>query len=127
QYQRDYGLDAYERFVNDYPEYKDLAISLSANTTGVQATIPAWETAITYRDEIARNPEFGWAFAGANNLIGEFDPNVYTLQRGSRIGQGTNETWRTSRDPMEAIRRAAVQDGWNQYWAMSSALNDVLR
>jgi hypothetical protein len=127
QYQRDYGLDAYERFVNDYPEYKDLAISLSANTTGVQATIPAWETAITYRDEIARNPEFGWAFAGANNLIGEFDPNVYTLQRGSRIGQGTNETWRTSRDPMEAIRRAAVQKGWNQYWAMSSALNDVLR
>ncbi|PVU81317.1 hypothetical protein DDP54_15560 (plasmid) [Cellulomonas sp. WB94] len=126
-YQSKYGMDAYERFATDYPEYTELAISLSANETGVNATVPAWESVQPYRKAMAREPEFGWAFAGANNLIGQFDPNVYTMERGSQIGPGTTKTFRSSRDPQEAITQNAVQSGWREYAKATSMIDSAAK
>jgi hypothetical protein len=128
-YQSKYGMNAYERFAADYPDYTELAISLSVNETGVNATLPAWESVQPYRKAMARpgGAEFGWAFAGANNLVGQFDSNVYTLERGSQIDPSTTKTFRSSRDPQEAILQNAVQDGWREYAKATSIVESAAK
>ena len=114
RYQRDHGIDAYDTLARDYPEYTEMAISLSVNETGIQATEEAWRAVQPYRKEIDRNPEYGWAFAGADNLLGEFSEGVYTAQRGQAIG-ASGVTFRSNKSAAEAIKDNALRRGWADY------------
>jgi hypothetical protein len=76
---------------------------------------------------MARNPQFGWALAGASNLVGGFDSNVYTLERGTAIGPGTTQTFRSSQNPLDAVKQNNVQDGWNEYWKAKDTLDAALQ
>jgi hypothetical protein len=117
-YQSKYGNNWENQFYHDFPQYFDLAVSLSANPSGINSTVPAYDEAQKYKKQIANNPSMGWFFVGADNLNGQFDPNVYTAQQASGL--------RTRKTPQEAIADIQAQKGWQLYDQMSIKIGDAL-
>ncbi|NTW41311.1 MAG: hypothetical protein HGA44_15795, partial [Cellulomonadaceae bacterium] len=114
RYQREYAGDAKQKFYDDHPDYFEATISLSENETGITATDESWRAAEKYSAEIKANPEYGWMFVGAENMVPGFDAGVYTAQKA--LGQ------RTTKDPGEALRDMEIQRGWLRYQRVAGAL-----
>lgn len=123
RYIEEFGADAEDRFREDYPDYFDMTISLSLNETGVRASDAAMDEVKKYRDLVAQTPEYGWAFAGAANLGGEFSQGAYQQQKRQQIGVGTSKTWRTIKDPGDAYNEVQVSKGWAEWNKFSTELN----
>lgn len=123
RYIEEYGSDAEDRFREDYPDYFDMTISLSLNETGVRASDAAMDEVKKYRDLVAQTPEYGWAFAGAANLGGEFSQGAYQQQKRQQIGVGTSKTWRTIKDPGDAYNEVQVSKGWSDWNKFQTMLN----
>lgn len=127
RYRREYGQDADEKFATDYPDYFDMAISLSVNETGLQATDESWGAIQAYRSDMAQHPEYGWFWAGAANAAGgEFNQGVYQAQLRQEIGPGTNTHFRSRKDPLQAARDANVASGWRQFQQVNTQLRLAL-
>lgn len=126
RYIEEYGKDAEDKFREDYPDYFDMTISLSLNETGVRASDAAMDEVKKYRNQVAQTPEYGWAFAGAANLGGEFSQGAYQQQKRQTIGVGTSKTWRTIKDPGEAYNEVQVSKGWNDWNKFQTMLNLAL-
>jgi hypothetical protein len=111
------GMSTQEVFYDKYPDYFDLTVSLSANTTGIEASQEAWREADKpwVRRLTAADPQYGWMFVGAQNLAGDYDKNVYAAQQSGRIGYGSNTTYRGARQPAEAMRSVEAERGWIEY------------
>lgn len=125
RYRRDYGRDWQEKFYEDYPDYYEMSISLSENTTGVEATEQAYNAAQRWRPFIAENPEYGWFFVGPDNVPG-FDAGVYAAQSSLSIGLGERGTWRDRKDPGEAMQDVQAEKGWMEYRSVSTELQLAL-
>ncbi|MFF2269294.1 hypothetical protein ACFVTZ_13575 [Cellulosimicrobium cellulans] len=123
RYIEEFGADAEDRFREDYPDYFDMTISLSLNETGVRASDAAMDEVKKYRDLVAQTPEYGWAFAGAANLGGEFSQGAYQQQKRQQIGVGTSKTWRTIKDPGDAYDEVQVSKGWSDWNKFQTMLN----
>lgn len=115
RYGREFGLEADRKFREDYPNYYEMAIRLTKSNTGLNATVEAWEGVQEFRPMLAKNPEYGWALAGAANLGGEFSPGAYTAQSVQDIGFGSNVKFREPLSPTEVARQNAVSQGWLNY------------
>lgn len=109
---------AEERFEETYPEYFEMTMSLSANETGLHATDETWESTRRYQNEIKRNPQWGWFWAGAENLGGGFSQGVYAAQM--REGQ------RRRMDPVEATSKAAAEHGWREYHKVQAMIDEEM-
>lgn len=103
-----------DKFFEDFPEYFELSMSLSVNNTGITASVKAHDATKKYRRFIAKDPELGWMFVGADN-VGDFHQGVYTWQRGTAIGYGQQETFRGKASPAESIAGIRAEKGWIQY------------
>lgn len=114
RYQREFGPKARDRFYEGYPDYFEMAISLSANEAGITATDESWADTAKYMGEIKANPQFGWMWVGAANLSPGFDQGVYTAQRFTGL--------RGSKDPGEAFNELQVNKGWYDYQKVAGAL-----
>lgn len=126
RYSREFGVDAAERFRADYPEYYEMAIRLTKTNTGLNATVEAWEGVQEFRPMLARNPEYGWALAGAANVGGEFSQGVYSAQMVQAIGHGSTKPFRESLDPIELAKRNAAEEGWQEYRTAMTELRMAL-
>lgn len=111
------GMSPQEVFYDKYPDYFDLTVSLSANTTGIEASQEAWRESDKpwVRRLTAADPKYGWMFVGAQNLVGDYDKNVYAAQKGEQVGYGSTETFRGARQPAEAMRSVEAERGWIEY------------
>ena len=110
-----------EDFYDDFPGYFEMSATLSVNETGLQATNEAFDAAKKYRKQIKENPKLGWFFAGADNLTGEFNPNVNTYQRSTEAGKGLN--YRSTKDPSQAVADVQEQKGWIEYNKAATYIN----
>lgn len=107
-----------DRFEEAYPEYFEMTVSLSADETGLRATDETWEASRRYQNEIERNPQWGWFWAGAENLAEGWSQGVYAAQM--RKGH------RRRKDPVEAARDANVQRGWRDYHKARAMVEDKM-
>lgn len=114
RYQRTYGGDARDRFYQDYPDYFEASISLSANDSGITATDQSWQEASKYRAQIKANEKFGWMFVGAANLAPGFNPGVYTAEKARGL--------RSTKDPVAAFDDLQVSKGWHDFQAVAGAV-----
>lgn len=124
--QREHGAAADDVFRQEYPEYYAMAINLTKNNTGINATVPAWEAATEYRHLIKKQEEYGWAVVGGANVGGEFSDGVYEAMFTQDIAPGSNKTWRESQDPAEVLNREQVEQGWADYRAAMIKLDTAL-
>lgn len=111
-----------QKFYDEHPEYFELSISLSANETGIQATVPAFDAARENSKLIAENPKFGWLYVGSQN-VGEFNSGVYQYQKSNSVGGGSAKTFRGYKDPQEAISQLEAERGWMEFNKVQTAIN----
>lgn len=123
RYIEQYGNEAQDKFLADYPDYFDMTISLSLNEAGIRASDAAMGEATKYRKWIATKPEYGWAYAGATNLGGEFSQGSYAQQKRQVIGPGTDKTFRSTKDPTSAYDDVQVSKGWAEWNKFTTAQN----
>jgi hypothetical protein len=107
-------------FVNDFPKFYEMSISLSANETGIQATNAAQDATIKYRNDIRKNPELGWMFVGPSNA-GPFSGGVYDWQATHQAGLGQN--FRGKKDPTQAVNDVQAEAGWVKWNSFKTAVN----
>lgn len=115
--------DALTRFRHDFPQYFDLAISISTNNTGIVASEKAVISARKMQKIISQAPEFGWMFVGPDNAYG-FSEAAHTWEVGTEVQPGL--TYRSYQSPIEALAKAEVQNGWGRYSAARTKLNMAL-
>lgn len=118
------GMDLFRK---EYPEYFDLTLSQSVSETGLAPTVEAWSAIQKYRAEIALDPEFGWFYAGAENLTGGFNQAVYAAQMSQQIDPTvSDETFRRVPGPGEHYSRIEVTRGWDEYNRIMTKVNLAL-
>lgn len=127
RFRREYGPNADEMFRQEYPDYYDMNISTSVSESGINPTLEAWAEADKYRRQIARAPEFGWFYAGAENLTGGFNQAIYSAQMAQPIDPSVGETtFRSRLDPLDAVTRSRVSEGWREYHQFMEKVNLAL-
>jgi hypothetical protein len=131
QYRQDVSTLGYEaghkKFLEDYPDYLALTVSLSKNTTGLQAND---ETAVQikkYRETMASTPDKAWFWAGAASLAPGFNSAVYGNEMTQSIGNATNWSFRTKKDPHEVATDIAVADGWQKFTAFNTQIQTKMK
>lgn len=120
EYRNKYGVSWQEKYYEDFPQYFEMSISLSANETGIQATEQAWDATQKWRAPISRNPKLGWFFVGADNL-GTFNSGVYDWQSATEAGMG--KKFRGKKDPNQALHDIEVERGWIQWNKFKTAVD----
>lgn len=116
--------DALSRFRHDFPQYFDLAVSISTNNTGIVASDKAVGSARKLQREISQNPDFGWMFVGPDNAYG-FSDAAHTWELGQETTPG-GPTYRSYKDPVESLKDAEVQNGWKRFTTARTKLNLIL-
>lgn len=130
QYGEQYGLQADEKFLNDYPEFFSFALSLSKNRTGVDATMTDVSNAQRYSDLIAEVKDDNRALVGLITRGSDkaaFSPTAYWWQEVTAISPGTAEKFRGAVDPKEAIARNQAREGWVKFRKIQAYIDLSLR
>lgn len=119
KYRNKHGLQWQEKFYEDFPQFYELSISLSANNTGIVASEEAFDASKRYRKLIRENPELGWFYVGAVDET--FNPGVHTWQKTTEAGGGKN--FRSKKDPSMAMREIEAERGWIEWNKFSTAID----
>lgn len=115
QYSDIYGIGADAKFLSDYPEFFDFAMSLSKNPTGSRATIEDVTNAKKYAGLIADVSGDDASLVGLitrGSGSGKYNPVAYWWQEQTSISPGTPEKFRGKITPQEASRQNAARRGW---------------
>lgn len=118
------GANWEDKFFQDFPQYGEMAISLSANNTGIVASNAAMPAIKKYRKDIAADPKMGWMYVGAANS-GDFSNGVYDWQLSNSAGQGQN--FRSKKDPTQALNELEAARGWDQWNSVNTAISNELK
>lgn len=120
-----YTGDWLQDFNNDFPGFGEMAYSLSANNTGINAYDSAYDASKKYRQDIAKDPSLGWLFVGPANAGKKFSNGVYDWQMTNTAGGGKN--FRGKKDPLTAITDLQAEQGWQQWNAFNTGINLELK
>ncbi len=120
EYQRSYpGLgEADAKFLQDYPEFFDFAVSLSSNKTGALATQGTYANTKKYGDLVSSVYKDDPSLVGliTNNPTGnDFSQAVYDWQYSTSVGPGTADTFRGNANAQDAEKQNQVKLGWIKY------------
>jgi hypothetical protein len=118
-----------ERFRQDFPEYFDLAVSVSSNESGLVATAKAESLRKKYAKEIrASDGQYADVIAGPDNTYGltpdtQYSDIAHDAQLSTETSPGSGKTLRSYDDPKTALATAEAQKGWADYQANRTKLN----
>jgi hypothetical protein len=102
------------QYLDDFPEYFEMSMTLTKNETGIQATDNGYDAIQKYHNVIAKNPEFGWMIAGPENT-GEFSAGVYNWMKVTSTGEGSGKNFLSRLSPDEALKKVQAEKGWIEY------------
>lgn len=130
EYRRIYGIQADEKFLQDYPEYFSFASSLSSNPTGVQSSIQAVDNLNKYSGLVADLAKIEPKLVGliVNNPQGyDFSQAAYDYLYGKKIAPGSAEKFLSSQSPAEAQKKNDAEKGWIIFNKFSDAIDNELK
>lgn len=132
KYNKEYGVDGNERFVNDYPEYFMLVDKLTDSTSGIRAD----ETAVNLVRKNGKVIEEMVASIGKDNLsvlgavFNDDDYNFSSLANSylaSNSVPGTRTKFKESGDALENSRSSIVTKGWRDWNKMIEVVTQNLK
>ena len=130
EYQREFGTNADEKFLQDYPEFFDFATSLSQNVGGVQASVDTVKAIEANQSLVADLSGIDQNLIGlvVNNPTGyDFSQAAYEWQYATPVAPGSKVTFRGTQDPIEVQKKQNAKKGWIQYRQfMSTQIEPVL-
>lgn len=101
------GKTVAEVFQEKFPQAAGLSFGLTTSKTGVQPYLKAFDSQKVYASEIAKNPAYGWFYAGTDNVGGEFSQTAFNAQ--------TNNGTRVYKTKTQIRDSAQAEDGWQTY------------
>jgi len=113
------GYTVTEAFNYLFPEAADMKWTATDNPTGITYTMQAENAARRYKDKINANPDYGWFYAGTDNMGGQYSPTANALQKGELYGP--DGVHRRTLSPDEQDRKAQAEMGWAEYQKFSTA------
>jgi len=113
------GYTVTEAFNLLFPEAADMKWTATENKTGITYTMQAENAARRYKAQIDKNPEFGWFYAGTDNMGGQFSPTANALQKGELYGP--DKLHRRTLTPDEQNREMEKELGWAEYRKFTTA------
>jgi hypothetical protein len=124
-------LSAEEAWYRDFPHYFAMTAHLSANETGINATLKAVDETKKHASLIAANPDLGWAIVGPDNQYGDSTDTRYSQGasawlKTNTVAPGSSKTYRGSVDPQVALDKAQSGEGWIIYQQGMTRLNLAL-
>jgi len=117
-YQEKFGVDASAKFLDDYPDFFDFAISFSQNKTGANPTMTAVEGSKKYSNLISKIKDDNPALIGLvvnGSSTSKFSPTAYWWQEITPISSGSKEKFRGSQAPLDAIKNNQAKEGWIRF------------
>ena len=130
EYKRVYGVNANDRFLNDYPDFFEFSTSLSNNPTSVQYSINAVQNVKKYSSLISELVNIDPKLVGlvVNDPKGyEFSQAAYDYLYNKRISPDAPTNFLSSQSPAEAQRKNEANKGWIQYNQLSKAIKQELQ
>ena len=129
EYSTKYGLQADDKFLEDFPEYFDFATTLSKNPTGSRSTMDEVQNSKRYSgliSDISQDDKslIGLVTRGSN--AAKFSPTAYWWQSETAISSGSPETFRGKQTPQEAQRANEARKGWAIYRKTMAILDNHL-
>lgn len=129
EYSTKFGLQADDKFLEDFPEYFDFATTLSKNPTGSRSTMDEVQNSKRYSSlisDISQDDKslIGLVTRGSN--AAKFSPTAYWWQSETAISPGSPETFRGKQTPQEAQRANEARKGWAIYRKTMAVLDNHL-
>jgi hypothetical protein len=129
EYSTKYGLQADDKFLEDFPEYFDFATTLSKNPTGSRSTMDEVQNSKRYSgliSDISQDDKslIGLVTRGSN--AAKFSPTAYWWQSETAISAGSPERFRGKQTPQEAQRANEARKGWAIYRKTMAILDNHL-
>lgn len=112
--------DWQQKFYQDFPGWFAMTASLTANETGIRATIKARNEAEKLLPWIQDRPEYGWAVVGPANIMAQADDQQF-----SQAALNKERQWgfRNNQSPQDAVNAALENQGWVQYQQATTLRN----
>jgi len=129
EYRRIYGINADEKFLDDFPEFFSFSASLSSNSTNIQSSVQAVSNINKYEDLVNDLSTIEPKLIGliANNFSGyEFSQSAYSYLQNKQISPGSAKKFLETQAPQDAQKRNEAEKGWIQYNKLSDALKEEL-
>lgn len=117
------------RFQRDFPQYFDMAMSVSTNGSGLVATAKVETLRHKYAKVIRANDgKYGDVIAGPDNAYGltpdtKFSSIADDAQLMTETSEGSGRTLRSYQDPTTALATAEASKGWTTYQTSRTKLN----
>ena len=128
KYQRDYGLDWFDRFVEDYGlEMVRYASSSSNSPVGVPPTKQGMEDWASNKSLIQKYPMWGDAIISPDAYTDDFSSDAYYAQFDINVGPGDDTTLRESQSATERFAVADARAGWYEFRKVDAILDVQLQ
>lgn len=126
-YQKKYGQDAMDKFMDDFGEEMiNYAISSSNSIVDIPPTKAGMEDWDQNKRLIAKFPEWGSAIISPDAYNDEFSYDAYRAQFDINLGPGDSRTLRNVSSPQARQDIADERVGWREFRKFSAALDAEL-
>lgn len=127
KYQRDYGQEWFDKFMEDYGTSVARYATSSSNTpVGIPPTSAGMEEWSQNKKLIAKYPEWGGAIISPDAYTDDFSSDAYYAQFQINLGPGDSTTLREQSSTKERFAEADARAGWYEYRKVQSILEAEL-
>jgi hypothetical protein len=127
-YQRKYGVEADQKFLDDFGVmYARYVTSSSNSPVGVPGTGKGLSEAVANKTLLAKYGEdWGSAIISPQAWQDPFSYDAYSAEFQVPVGPGSSKTLRQSNDPVERDKEADRTAGWYEYQKLNAAIQAEL-
>ena len=128
-YQKQFGINADDKFLQDYPDFFEFSASLSKNPTGIQSTEAAVANARKYPELV------GKLYSEMPQLVGfvvndpkdsQFSSAAYNWLSTNKVAADSPDTFKQAQSPIEARKKVEANKGWITFGKVQDALDAEL-
>lgn len=127
KYQREYGTEWFDKFLEDYgAEMASYATSSSNSIVDIPPTSEGMEDWSENKRLIQKYPQWGGAIISPDAYTDDFSYDSYKAQFDISLGPGDNRKLRDLSSPTERFARADERVGWAEFRQFQSAIDAEL-
>lgn len=127
-YRDKYGIDASERFYEDFgADAFAYFVESSKSNNGLAPTSGAARGYVANKKLVDKAPDLAGVLAGPFGNRGEFNDAVYQWQLENRKSPLSKKNMREIKDPADRIKDVQIDRGWIEYGKLQAAVDAELR
>ena len=128
-YQKQFGLNADDKFLKDYPDFFEFSASLSKNPTGIQSTEAAVTNARKYPELVGKlysqMPALV-SFVVNDPKDSQFSSAAYNWLSTNHVAADSPDTFKQAQSPIDARKKVEANKGWIQFGKIQDAIDGEL-